>query len=373
MIQEKKGTSMKRYHNLIHYPLSSVLMIMGIAISFICFFNCVNLYHLLSTEKTEKAKYQYNSQMAIHYLNIGEEGILGDYFVSDKGIIRMQDILLFRNRSDALGLADILLCQKEPLNYPVIEGNLPQTDQEIDEPTVILGRKQLEDAVYENGNYYYELEGIPCRVCAVLGSENSELFDYNVILYYKGMEEQLYDTVNSMYEADVMIESNQSQAQTIYEQLLQQIDEKTEQVVLSVGSNIIMLNEQHVDGDSSYYLIIFLFCLVNIVFVSEYWIRRRYREIAVRKMFGYSDRKIYVLLYRDMVINVSIAVLIAILVQIILQYFFRDYLKLYISQFGYYLGYSVLFIFIHSAIILAYPLRLLKKEDVLKQTIAKCR
>lgn len=361
---------MKKCHNLIHYQLSSALMIIGIAISFICFFNCVNLYHLLATEKKERIEYQYNSQVSVHYLNMGKDAMLGDFLVSDEGIVRMQEILLFRNQAEAPGLTDILLCQNEPLNYPVLKGKLPESDEDVTEPTVILGQKQIQDTVYEDGIYYYELEGVRCRVCAILGSENSELFDYKVILYYKGMEEMLHAAVDKVTEADIMIESNQASAQTIFEMIQQQVVEKTEQIMLSAGSSIV---EQSVSGDSSYYLVIFLFCFVNIVFVSEYWIKRRYQELAVRKIFGYSDGKIYSLLYRDMVINVSIAVLIAIVVQIFLQFLFKDYLELYKSQFGYYIGYSVLFVFLLSALIMIYPFWLLRKEDVLKQMIAKCR
>lgn len=363
---------MKRYHNLVHYHLSSTLMIIGIAISFICFFNCVNLYHLLAMERKEEREYQYHSQMSMQYLNMGEDVILGDFLISDKGILRMRDVLLFRDQVDAPGLTDILLCQNEPLNYPVLEGKLPETDEDITEPTVILGHKQLENAVLENGNYYYELEGIRCRVCAVLGSENSQLFDYNIILYYKGMEETLHSVVDRVSTADIMIESNLNQAETVFETLMRQVNENTKHIMVS-GNSSAMVAERGVAEDSSYYLVIFLFCFVNIVFVSEYWIRRRFREIAVRKIFGYSDRKIYGLLYRDMVINVSIAVLIAVVVQISLQYFFDEYLALYKSQFGYYLGYSILFVFLISALIMIYPFRLLRKENVLKQMISKCR
>lgn len=364
---------MERCHNLVHYRLSSTLMIIGIAISFICFFNCMNLYHLLATEKKEKKEYQYNSQMSMHYLNMGEDAVLGDFLVSDKGIVRMQEVLLYRDQAGAPGLTDILLCQNEALNYPVLEGSLPETDEDITEPTAILGRKQIEDAVFENGSYYYELEGVRCRVCAILGSENSELFDYNVILYYKGMDETLHDAVDKVAEADMVIESNQEQVQTIFEKITQQVTEKTEQFMVGEGSNNIMMGGQNAGGDSSYYLVIFLFCFVNIVFVSEYWVKRRYREIAIRKIFGYSDKKIYGLLYRDMVVNVSIAVLIAIVVQMILQCTFKEYLELYKSQFGYYITYSILFVFLISALIMIYPFRLLRKEDVLKQMIAKCR
>lgn len=363
---------MKRWHNLVHYRLSSTLMIVGIAISFICFFNCVNLYHLLSMERKEEKEYRYNSQMSMQYLNVGEDAILGDFLTSSKGILRMKDVLLFRNRADVPGLTDILLSQNEPLGYPVLEGELPETDQDISEPTVILGCKQLENAVFENGHYYYELEGVRCRVCAILGTKNSELFDYNVILYYKGMEEALHNVVDRVSAADIEIESNLEQAETIFDVVRQQVNEKTEAVMVSGVGGSIVLNERSAGEDSSYYLIIFLFCFVNIVFVSEYWIKRRYREIAIRKIFGYSDRKIYGLLYRDMVINVSIAVLIAAGVQIFLQYFFKEYLILYKSHFGFYLGCSVLFVFALSALIMIYPFRLMRKEDVLKQMISKC-
>lgn len=388
---------MKRYHTIVHYRLSSTLMIIGIVVSFICYFNCMNLYHLLATHEKERVEYQYNSQISLHYLNTGlsfnfadsesgtersvSDGRLEDqipcscavgYLTSEKGIIRMQNILLLRDRAGAPGLTDILLCQNEALKYPVLEGSLPETDEDITEPTVILGRRQVEDAVLESGEYYYELEGVRCRVCAVLGSENSDLFDYNVILYYKGMNDTLHRVVDNVMGADLVIESDREQVQEILDGLQQRVEKQAEQIVLSVGNSEEVVI-QGTSEDSSYYLVIFLFCFVNIVFVSEYWIRRRYREIAVRKIFGYSNWKLYGLLYRDMVVNVSIAVLIAGILQLFLRCVFDEYLILYKSQFGAYLGYSVLFVFFLSALLMIYPLRLMKKEDVLRQMISKCR
>ena len=126
-----------------------------------------------------------------------------------------------------------------------------------------------------------------------------------------------------------------------------------------------------IDSDGKYYVIVLLFCIVNVVIVSEYWIKSRYKEIALRKMLGYSDGRIYALLYRDMVINVSAAVGMAVVIQVIIQNVWKEYIQLYMEEFGYYIGISVLFVFGISAVFMCYPIKILKKSDILQQLMAK--
>jgi hypothetical protein len=351
--------------------MSSGLLIIGIVISFICFFDCINLYHLIASQKQDAKEYQYKEQIGGSYLNLGEEISLEDILRMDSGILRLQDVLLYRDASETPGLTQIIMSQQEPLIYPVLEGSIPKTDYEIENPTVILGRRQLEDAVYIDGQWYYELDGVMCHVCAVIGTEDSDFYDYEVLLYYQGLDAELKNRIDTMNELSFVIESNKDEVGEIFKQLQQRVQEKTSNIAIGTGSVNGDVNRIGVEQDTGYYMIILLFCIVNIIIVSEFWIKGRYKEIAVRKVFGYSDMKIYGLLYRDMVINATIAVGIAIIIQSVLQSVFKEYMQLYASQFGFYIIYSVLFIFAISGIIMVCPFFLLRKQDVMKRMILK--
>lgn len=346
-------------------------MIIGITVSFVCFFNCINLYHLIVQKKTEQEQYKYTNEVGMSYVNYSGEGKLTDLITSEQGNIILKDATLYRDSVSADGITDVIVCQNEPLIYPVEAGSLPQSDVEITEPTVILGRSQREYAVYENGEYYYTLEGVKCRVCAFLGSASSDLYDYNVIVYYNSLDARAKDKIDSIAEGQFALQSNfYEMEEIIYTTEAKLSDSKD--IIVGQRTADFMEAQSVSSEDSGYYLIIFLFCLINIVIVSEYWIKGRYKEIAVRKIFGYSDKKIYSYLYRDMLVNVSIAVLFAVVAQIILKTVFSNFLQIYVNQFLYYLGYTVGFILLFSGVLLIYPCKLLHKEDVLKRLISNC-
>lgn len=358
---------------ILHYKLSSGLMIVGIIISFICFFNCMNLYHLLVMQSKEIDDYQYKERLSGTYQNMGEEVSFGDYFTADKGIIRIQEATLYRNFVSAPGLADVLLSQNEPLIYPVVEGKIPVTDKGINCPTVILGRGHLQGVSYKNNTMYYELEGVKCQVCAVIGSEGSDIFDYKIILYYNGLNDEMRRRIDILSDFSFVIESNKDEVQDIMGNIQNQVHNCTSNVAIGTGFSGLNENQVGIEEDTSYYLIIFLFCIVNVILVSEYWVKRRYKEIAIRKIFGYSDAQVFKALHRDMILNISIAVDIACIIQVVLKSIFKEYIRIYMSQMGFYIGYSIMFVYLLSLLLMIYPIILLRKQDVMKQMVSNCK
>lgn len=359
---------MKR--RLIHYRISSAFMIIGIIVSFICFFNSMNLYHLMSMQKKESKQYEYVSHKQCSYLNMGEAVELNELLNISKGIVRIQELILYRDAAQAPGLTEVIMTQREKLNYPVVEGEIPETDDDIEEPTVILGRKFLEETTEQSGKRYYTLDGIPFRVCAVIGTASSDLFDYKVIIYSKGLPESIQSKWNTLENMIFALESNQANTDEMLKEIQTNVKQSGKKIAINGGGTMEDLLPG-VDSDGKYYVIVLLFCIVNVVIVSEYWIKSRYKEIALRKMLGYSDGRIYALLYRDMVINVAVAVGMAAIIQVIIQNVWKEYIQLYMNEFGYYIGISVLFVFGISAVFMCYPIKLLRKSDVLQQVMSK--
>lgn len=348
---------------IIHYKLSSLLMIIGIIVAFVCFFNGVNLYHIMITESREGNLYRYKNVINCIYDSMGEKLSLDATLTSDKGIVRLSEVHLYRDGDNTLGLTDIIMCQNEELIYPVIEGEIPDSDKDISVPTVIVGRKQLANTTYCNGKRYYTLEGTDCEVCAVIGTEGSELFDYKIILYYKGAGKDLKKAIDQNSNLSFVIESNLYDTKMILKSICDNAISNEYNVAIG-GGNSSDDDIYIVDDSAKMYLIIFLFSIINIIIVSELWIKARYREIAVRKVFGYDDLKIYFLLYRDMIKIVFISVVIAVLIQVILKAVFNEYMMLYMSQLLFYILFCVVFIFAISALLLIYPFRVLKKCEM---------
>lgn len=363
---------MKIQRRVMHYKLSNLLLITGFVVSFICYFNCINLYHLKTTKKKEQSKYQYTNQMTLFCSNqTNEQFSLEPIFYNQEGNLIVKDMETYRDAVVSVGITDVIVNQAEPLPYPVSEGILPETDKNITQPTIILGKEHKKDTIFQDNTYYYKIEGIPFQVCAFIGSESSDLFDYNVILYYNGMPEALKHKINFAEALQVLLGSDRIDTYLVYEEMQKRAEAIDSYILVTALEQQHIAMEQNGGGNINYYFVIMLFCIVNSIIVSEFWIKGRYREIAIRKLLGYSDVKVFILLLKDMIKNTVSALIIALIIQAILYLSFNDYIKLYASQFVYYLAYCVAFIVILSTIMLVYPFFLLKEENVLKQAISK--
>lgn len=363
---------MKIRRKIIHYKLSSILMIMGFTISFICFFNCVNLYHLLSVKKQEENDYTYKSQSGLYGMKQEENIQIEDFLFSEQGNIVIKDYLLFRDMDSAMGLADIIMEQNEEFPYPVCEGELPKSEEEFDEPVIILGRGLKAETEYRDGNYYYYIEGQEYRVCAFLGSDKSDILDGVLMVYYDWLPEKTKAAINVENEYWMEIGSNKVNVNSLCGRLKENAKAISDEITIAIINDKPEVMGMAGVDERNQYLIIFIFCLFNVLIVSEYWIKSRLREIAIRKMFGYSEEKIYWTLYGDMIKNTAFSVGLSIIVQFVLKMCFEDYLLLYKSQFLYYMGYSVLFVVVLSAVMLLYPMYLIRKENILKKMISDC-
>ncbi|MDE6759315.1 MAG: hypothetical protein K2J90_01405 [Lachnospiraceae bacterium] len=363
---------MKIKRRIIHYKLSNLLLITGFVVSFICYVNCINLYHLKTTKEKENAKYQYVNQMTLFCSNQTDGRFsLEPVFEDLEGNLIAKELGMYRNAVKAEGITDVIVNQAEPLQYPVSEGELPEKDTDIIQPTIILGREHKKDTVFSENAYYYEIEGIPFRVCAFIGSDSSDLFDYNVILYYKGMPEEVKRKIDFGEALQILLGSNGADTYPVYEEMKRRADSMDSHILVTAQNEKHLVMGQSESVSINYYFVIMLFCIVNSIIVSEYWIKGRYREIAIRELLGYSDLKIFLLLLKDMIKNILCSMVAALMIQFILYISFNDYIKLYISQIIYYLGYCILFIFVLSLVMLIYPLFLLKEENILKQAISR--
>lgn len=363
---------MKIRKKIFHYPISEFLLGIGFVVSFICFFNCMNLRHLIRNEQREKTNYKYQSEIQFSYVNQYGETVLGAGLKSDTGNVIIQDVWLYREPAQTVGITDIICAQNEPLSYPVKEGKLPESDEEVEIPTIILGIKLKKQATERGGEYYYTIEERRYRVCAFIGSDKSDVFDYKVILYGKAMERGIWEKINEQ-GAEGIIGSNQTKAYSVYTEMRESAKEQWEGVgIYALNESDFAVDEKSSGSEMSYYIIILLFCVVNMVLVSEYWIRERYKEVAVRKMFGYTDWKIALFLYKDMIKNAVAAVMAACVVQFFLMLWIEEYLLLYESQFWFYLCISILFVACLGALMIIYPLLVLRKEDALQQMLKNC-
>lgn len=95
-------------------------------------------------------------------------------------------------------------------------------------------------------------------------------------------------------------------------------------------------NEDNEDPVLDYYLrndilflafIVYILALINSVNLTSFWIKDRKIEIGIRKAFGYSNLRISLLLFKELVIFSMVSCLISFLIQFIISLFVNNVLE----------------------------------------------
>lgn len=186
-------------------------------------------------------------------------------------------------------------------------------------------------------------------VKGILKSKNTELLNYKIILdYIPGKTSKLIESHNT-YVVNVGSNVNvlDDALFQFYDEMKNNCEvyfEKNDNSNIEVGS---------ASEEENFYMIISVFAIVNCIIISEFWIIRRKKEMIIRKLWGFSDFKIFCLLYKDMLLNSGTAVVLVIIIQGIIQILTKnEYGNLLIQD----LFMGIIFTIISSFIIILLPL-----------------
>ena len=287
-----------------HY--SSILLLFGVMVSFIAFMNGAEIYRQIKYALAEVNNFQYKYSYTVTISDIKDFEQMIDTVIAWDGNSSIEENLIYSNADNEYRLYEIVLSQKEDLPYPIEIIN--------ENGQLIIGRK-LKDLCYEeNGILYMTLNGQPIAVRGITSKLKTDILDYKLFLYcqdyeelktYLGQEGQLNLECGSNVmdlEQEIYAAYENTDATIFYE--------KSGEPYVEVGSQ---------NAEEKFYLIIAIFALVNCIAISEFWVMRRKQEIIIRKIFGFSDWKLFWMLYKQMLLIAGSAVVIVSIGQWILS------------------------------------------------------
>ena len=278
---------------------SNWLMVIGIAVSFFAFTDGIELFYRVKYALSEANSFRYLHEYRV-IINDPEEDILE--IVNDlPGNVVDDDMLVYLDADGSYYMAELVLQQKEEFPYPV---RITDTDGDV-----IVGEVKETFCFKKENQDYICIDGKEKRVAGVVPLGKSDVLKAKLLIFYKaGLTDEYVNSNKPLFcgSNGEDTEENIARIRKKYGNTL------TISRITDIGVST---------GSSEYreiqYMIIAFFAMVNSAVISEYWIIVREREIRIKRLLGFSGKKIVLSLYFEMLQNVTFSFLIVYVIRMI--------------------------------------------------------
>lgn len=314
---------------------TTLLIITGFMLSYFVTINGINMMNNITNEmkKSNQRLYENESRFLVDFM------IPTEYMVADepKFIARIDTFidgfqpkngnLIINNYSVIVGdnmecmFSDVVCVENEDLGLKLVSGRMP-IQEDIDEKNnvVLLSTEYEKHTVQRDGKTQIRLNDIYYNVIGyyktkVLTSERRDIILFKKTFSEKTMSNFLSDLFEIGY-MNVIYGGNNIDINKEYSTL----------TGIVKRYNYIVGEDIFKEGDTSFekrtkfnkmFLgVLFGFTLINCIVISSLWIQKRYKELVIRKTFGYDIKQIICLLVKDLFKYSLISYVLAIIIQL---------------------------------------------------------
>ncbi len=366
----------KIFNKLFRYKFSSICIILLFAFAYLAFYYGGYENYIKENERNDSIRYIYNHTKAYTVAsNLGDE-IIGELFnLNEEGVnISISDFTVYVDSRLASALVEIQISGVEYCKYPVISGGFPSEEElSSGERVVVAGKKLKKYTTTVAGKDYLKILGEEYRVTGYVSAEASGIYD-NLILVFAGNLGVGFNKALSvgLYSGNISLYMESDDADAI-----KRAEEKVEG--LSDGENVYFQSQYspkfmstEVNGESykGLSVLIYLFCIISIIYAVDLWMVEREREVIIRKIYGESTRKIIWKIYKELFALMFFAGIFAVGGQLVIDYFSREVMAYSLEKMWFIIQRFVLCIVITSLLVMIKPVFVIlnKKPSVLLST-----
>lgn len=200
-------------------------------------------------------------------------------------------------------------------------GRIPGTSEEdYGKRLVALGRSQYRYAYEENGKHYVTFENETYEVTGVIGNEGSDYSDNMIVFDNRCLGDNVRKAVNELKEYTIMIDSNTEELNDTYEKVYNNIygaDINCAIESRSVSGNGQSTVEKTLQKENiRINKVVYIFCILNCMLMSEFWIIERNKEFAIKRTYGFGQLRLIGGIARDILILGVASLVIYVLVHL---------------------------------------------------------
>ena len=191
------------------------------------------------------------------------------------------------------------------MNYKLESGRLPGENAKNGRLEVAVGRNKAKFATVENGKKYLVIEGDRYEISGILGSDKSDYWDNKVVLNIACLGDKTLNSLMKKMSYTVELGSNSYELDDTYKTVYGNIKSIDQDSVIKakklISNGESTLEKSMAKENMQVNVITYIFCVLNSMIISEFWIIQRRKEFAIKKALGMKNSKIIM----EMFINIT--------------------------------------------------------------------
>ena len=283
---------------LFRYPLSDMYMFLSLMLSFIAFYLGFSITASVFDRNVDQENYSYKNtyEAEIEFFTTEKVELL-EIFEGCKGNITIRDVEMSSEAEEAMQLVDVVLVVNEDFIYQYTNGKKVKASDYSKKSGALIGKEQKNKIITKNGVQYISLNGELYQVAGYTGVSTSDIFDYLLILDYKSLGELSLERLYSANKFLFHFESNYNDMYASCSKMQKNAESLGIDVVAQPISIYIADDYGSEKSESVMYYTLFVFCIINCVIAAEFWLSKRWREIAIRNIFGEENKNLFSHIY----------------------------------------------------------------------------
>lgn len=298
----------KIVRSVFRYKLTAIFFIIGQLIMYVTIFGALGIYNRAYQKEADRLAAQYKNRIEMDVTSLNKSDILSvdREDVTEGNVIAKNVSLFYSERKSNNKKPEIILASNEKIPYELVSGRMPgiQKDDE-GKRLVALGREQYKYAYEMNGKYYATFENESYEVVGIIGNAGSDYLDNTIVFNIMCLGENVLSAISNLSEYTVFIGSNNSDINETYAKMYNNIIKKDKNAAIE-STSISGDGKSTVAGtlkreNVKINIIVYIFCILNCMLMSEFWIIERNKEFAIRRTYGYSQLRIIGGIARDII------------------------------------------------------------------------
>lgn len=303
------------------YKVSGASIIVCLVLSMLAAYYGITIYKNVFFEYGDKVEYRYQSETYFKYMpheQYRSIELSDDY----KCNLKLLNYSVYADDMNETIIVDIIVASYDEM-LPLISGRYITEDElKHGDRVVLLGREREKDTYEVNGEKYFKIFGEEYRVIGIIGTENSVLFDYKVLLYENCLGDYMQDSLelNTMYGYSMVLESNEADTGNVYDSYIKEHYES----ITEEGKSFNEGTAEPIYNEEQFCIIIYVFCFICIAVAIKFWMEQRTKEIQLCRAYGFTNAKIVKRIAVSLSCLCVLSLLISALLVIILNFVMKS-------------------------------------------------
>lgn len=361
-------------YRIFRYGYSSIMMILGLVLSFLVFSFYTGVKHEENQEIEDSAELKRSNEMYV--MAVGNAFDLNsiDCSAFENVDVSVTGVEIYVNEDGYCHTGDVVLTQDE-LVYPVVKGGYPTKEELLTgENVVVLGQQLRPLTEHKNGNDYIVLCGDEYRVTGYLGCKSSTVIDYSIIVYGGSLGDGLRKNIKEYGDSigyNIIFQSDSMPTNQMREQLQVYFDSEDYYFNEMMDSPKIFATRYVSKENKEYAILTYIFSVVIAVLVVEYWLICKKKEFAIRKAFGYTSDRLAIGMIIEIVLYLAVSILLSEVILAIFNLFEKRAVVFMLADFWKRFVDLIKYIGITISVVLIRPMYKIYKDNPINMLVDK--